>query len=235
MPDWDSSATAGLEVRGYRRGALTTDSWDQYVIPVKDRIVSFLGRASTFVTPGRAAVGQKILALHNATGSSVFVSVNRIRVDSLHTAAAGKAPTVLPPIIRVYRFTAVPTNGTSLTKVALGDSTTTSNASVTAWGDASGDNAGAGTSSATTLTITPNPANAPLAQAYAPRVMVVGTSASTFYEPMDTIEFFVGEPDVMLRPLEGVVVFLEHATNTTGNPTTDKWLAFVDWEEWTRP
>jgi hypothetical protein len=32
-------ATAGVEVRGYRRGTLTTDSWDQYVIPVKDRIV----------------------------------------------------------------------------------------------------------------------------------------------------------------------------------------------------
>lgn len=234
MPDVDSSATAGLEVRGYRRGGLTTDPWDQYVVPVKDRVVGFTGRASTFVTPGRAAVAQKILAIHNATGSSVFVSVNRIRVDVLQTAAAGKAPTVLPPIIRVCRFTAVPTNGTSLTKVPLGDSTVTSNASVTTWGDASADNGGAGTSSATTLTITV-PANQVLAQAYGPRIMVVGTSASTFYEPLDTIEFFVGEPDVMLRPLEGVVVFLDMATVTTGNPTTDKWLAFVDWEEWTRP
>lgn len=234
MPDVDSSATAGLEVRGYRRGALTTDSWDQYVVPVKDRIVGFTGRASTFVTPGRAAVSQKILAIHNATGSSVFVSVNRIRVDVLQTAAAGKAPTVLPPIIRVCRFTAVPTNGTSLTKVPLGDSTISSSASVTTWGDASADNGGAGTSSATTLTITV-PANQVLAQAYGPRIMVVGTSASTFYEPLDTIEFFVGEPDVMLRPLEGCVVFLDQATVTTGNPTTDKWLAFVDWEEWTRP
>jgi hypothetical protein len=234
MPDVDSSATAGLEVRGYRRGALTTDSWDQYVIPVKDRVVGFTGRASTFVTPGRAATSQKILAIHNATGSSVFVSINRIRVDVIQTAAAGKAPTVLPPIIRVCRFTAVPTNGTSLTKVPLGDTTVSSNSAVTCWGDASADNAGAGTSSATTLTITV-PANNILAQAYGPRIMVVGTSASTFYEPLDTIEFFVGEPDVMLRPLEGVCVFLEHATNTTGNPTTDKWLAFVDWEEWTRP
>jgi hypothetical protein len=86
MADIDSSATSGVEVRGYRRGTLTTDSWDQYVIPVKDRIVGFTGRAATFVTPGRAAVSQKIMALHNATGSSVIVNVNRMRVDLLSTA-----------------------------------------------------------------------------------------------------------------------------------------------------
>lgn len=225
MPDVPSSATAGIQARGYRRGALTTDSWDQYVVPIKDRIVGFTGRASTFITPGRAAVGQKILALHNATASAVFVSVNRMRIDTLSTAV--KAVTVFPPIIRVHRFTALPTGGTTLAKTPLGDSTITSNASVTAWGDSSADNAGAGTSSATTLTIT---AGAVLAQAYAPRVLT-----AVGYELMDTIEFFVGEPDVMLRPLEGVCVFLDQAVVTTGNPTTDKWLAFVDWEEWTRP
>lgn len=225
MPDVPSSATAGIQARGYRRGALTTDSWDQYVVPIKDRIVGFTGRASTFITPGRAAVGQKILALHNATASAVFVSVNRMRIDTLSTAV--KAVTVFPPIIRVHRFTALPTGGTQLAKTPLGDSTITSNASVTAWGDSSADNAGVGTSSATTLTIT---AGAVLAQAYAPRVLT-----AVGYELMDTIEFFVGEPDVMLRPLEGVCVFLDQAVVTTGNPTTDKWLAFVDWEEWTRP
>jgi hypothetical protein len=235
MPDVGSSTTAGLDFRAYRRGALTNDDCDQYVIPVKDRIVGFTGRAATWITPGRAATSQKILALHNATGSSVFVSVNRIRIDCLNTAAAGKAPTVFPPIIRIYRFTAVPTNGTSLAKTPLGDSTVTSDSSVTAWGDATSTEAsGAGTSSATTLTISVT-AGAILAEAYAPRILVVGTSASTFYEPIDTVEFFVGEPDVMLRPLEGVCVFLENATVTTGNPTTDKWLGIIDWEEWTRP
>jgi hypothetical protein len=235
MADTDSSATAGVEVRGYRRGTLSTDSWDQYVIPVKDRIVSFTGRAATFVTPGRAAVSQKILALHNATGSSVIVNVNRIRVDLLSTAF--KAITVLPPIIRINRFTTLPTNGTALTKTAL-DSTLTSNASVTAWGDASADNSGAGTSSATTLTIT---AGAVLAQGYAPRYTgfatpnVTAASGVPMYEMLDTIEFFVGEPDITLRALEGICVFLDQATVTTGNPTTDKWLAVIDWEEYTRP
>lgn len=235
MADFPSSATAGIQARGYRRGSLSTDSWDQYVIPVKDRIVSFTGRAATFVTPGRAAVSQKILALHNATGSSVIVNVNRIRVDMLSTAF--KAATVFPPIIRVVRFTTVPTNGTVLAKTGL-DTSLSSDASVTAWGDASADNGGAGTSSATTLTIT---AGAALAQAYAPRYTgfatpnVTAASGVPMYEPLDTIEFFVGEPDITVRALEGVCVFLDQATVTTGNPTTDKWLAFVDWDEYTRP
>lgn len=225
MPDVDSNATSGLEVRGYRRGAASTDGWDQYVVPVRDRITSFRGRAATFVTPGRAATGQKILALHNATGSTVLVSVNRIRVDLLSSVA--KAITVIPPIIRVNRFTAVPTGGTVLTKGPI-DTSMTSNASVTAWGDSSGDNAGNGTSSTTTLTIT---AGAILGQAYAPRLV-----SASGYEPLDTVEFFLGETDVVLRALEGVCVFLEHPNTTAlGNPSTDRWISTIDWEEYTRP
>lgn len=229
MGDIDTSAVSGVEARGYRRGTVSTDSWDQYVVPVRDRIVSFAGRVSTFITPGRAAVGQKILALHNATGSTVTICVNRIIVDMLQTAAAGKAPTVIVPLIRIHRFTAVPTNGTALTKVPM-DSTQSSNASVTAWGDASAD----GTLSGTTLTVT-IPAGSCLHQQYAPRILVVGTSASTFYEPVDTAMFFEGEPDITLRALEGICVFLDQAVVTTGNPATDRWIATVDFEEYTRP
>jgi hypothetical protein len=120
------------------------------------------------------------------------------------------------------------------------DTSVSSNASVTAWGDSSADNAGAGTSSASALTITPT-ANATLAQVYAPRLTgfatpnVTAASGVPFYEPLDTVEFFVGEPDVTLRALEGIVVSLDVATVTTGNPTTDKWLAVVDWDEYSRP
>lgn len=231
MPEIDSNAVSGVEVGGYRRGAASTDRWDQYVVPVRDRISSFKGRATTFVTPGRGATAHKILALHNATGSTVLANVNRIRVDLLSTVS--KAITTVPPVIRVHRFTAVPTNGTALTKVGL-DTAQTSNASITAWGDASGDNAGAGTSSATTLTIT---AGGALAQTWAPRVAsfaVPATGSNPFYEPIDTVEFFVGETDITLRALEGVCVFIDLVT-ATNNPTTDKWLASIDWEEYTRP
>jgi hypothetical protein len=222
MGDIDTTAVSGVEARGYRRGAVSTDSWDQYVVPVRDRISSFYGRACTFKTPGRAATTQKILALHNATASSVVVCINRITVDLLSTVV--KAITVVPPVIRCHRFTAVPTNGTALAKVAL-DTSQSSNAAVTAWGDASAD----GTGSATTLTVT-IPANSMLAQVYAPRWI---TAAG--YEPVDTASFFYGEPDITLRALEGVVVYLDAAVVTTGNPATDMWVASVDWEEYTRP
>ena len=222
MGDIATTAISGVEARGYRRGSAGTDDWDQYVVPVRDRISSFYGRACTFKTPGRAATTQKLAALHNATGSSVTVCVNRITVDLLTTVA--KTLLIIPPVIRVHRFTAVPTNGTVLAKVAL-DTSQSSNASVTAWGDASAD----GTGSGTTLTVTV-PASSMLAQVYAPRFI---TAAG--YEPVDTAAFFYGEPDITLRALEGVVVFLDAAVVTTGNPATDSWICSIDWEEYTRP
>jgi hypothetical protein len=229
MGDVESTSTAGQEWRGYRRGGTAGDPVDQYVVPVRDRIPSFYGRASTFVTPGRAGTtGQKILALHNATGSPVLVCVNRIVVDVLQTAAAGIAPTVFVPVIRIHRFTVVPTNGTALTKVKM-NSALSSDAAVTAWGDASAD----GTGSGTTLTVT-IPAGSCLHQKYTPRILVIGTSASSFYEPIDTAPFFEGEPDITLGALEGVVVFLDY-TVAAGNPTTNRWIATIDWEEYTRP
>lgn len=224
MGDVASTAVGGQEWRGYRRGTGGTDDVDQYVVPVRDRVASFSGRVSTFITPGRAAVGQKILALHNATGSPVIVCVNRIVVDVLSTVT--KAITVIPPLIRIHRFTVVPTDGTVLSKVPM-DTTQSSNASVVARGDASAD----GTLSAVTLNVT-IPAGSTLHQKYAPRLF--GT-APIGYEPIDTAPFFEGEPDVTLRALEGICVFLDQAVVTTGNPSTDRWVAMVDFEEYTRP
>lgn len=221
MPDIDSSAVSGVEVGGYRRGAVSTDPWHQYVIPTTDRITTYHGRCTSFITPGRAATSQKIMAIHNATGSSVLVNVNRIRVDVLITAV--KAVTIKVPIIRVVRFTALPTNGTALTKAPT-DTAETSNASVTLWGDASAD----GTGSGTTLTITPS--GRPLGQAQAPRVFT-----AVGYEMLDTVTFFEGETDITLRALEGLAVFLDDAVVTTGIPATDRYSASIDWEEYTRP
>ena len=182
------------------------------------RVVSCHGRACSFKTPGRAAVSQKLMSIHNATGSSILVDVNRIRVDVLSTVV--KAITVVVPVIRVYRYTTIQTNGSVLTK-GLVDTTLTSNASVTVTGDASADGVG----SATTLTITPTTM---LAQAYAPRWV---TAAGI--EQIDTIEFFAGETDITLRALEGLVVFLESAVVTTGIPATDNYIVSIDWAEYT--
>lgn len=204
-------------------GANTVE--EQYVIVQDEKVISYQGRAASFRIPGRAAAAQNLGAIHNATGSAVLVRVNRILVDML-SLTAGKAATILTPVLRVRRFTAVPTNGTAMTK-APRDSALSSNASVTVWQDASADR----TSSTTTLTIT---GGSIVAEANAPRMIAV-TAANTFYEPVDMAEFFVGEPDVILRPLEGLVVAAEDAIASTGNPATDHWSVVIDWDEYTLP
>ena len=199
------------------------------MVPVKDRITTFSGRATTFSTKGIAtAATQPIISLYNATGSTVVVSVNRVKVDLLTIAAAGKAPTVQTPVIRVRKTTAIHTAGTVLTKQAM-DSSLSSNASVTVHGGTASDGG-----ALTTLAVTASTGSA-LSQAWAPRLLVVGTSASTLYEAADPLVFFEGEPDIVIRANEGIAVLLEGAVVTTGNPATDRWLATIDWEEWTRP
>lgn len=182
------------------------------------KVLSFHGRSCTFKTPGRAAVSQKILSIHNAAASAVLVDIQRIRVDVLNTAV--KAVTVVVPVVRVVRYSAAQTNGTVLAKGAI-DTIQASNASVTVTGDASAD----GTLSATTLTLTPT---GTLAQAYACRVFT-----AVGYEIMDTVEFFLGDTDITLRAGEGLAVFLDAAVVTTGIPATDAYISSVDWVEYT--
>jgi hypothetical protein len=227
MGDLDTSAVTGVELRGYRRGTLSTDSWDQYVVPVNDRVASFYGRASTFRTPGRGAASQKLMAIHNAANSPVIVNVSRIRVDLL--TQAPKTITTLPPIMRVHRFSVLPTNGNAITKTGL-DTGGNTNTAVTLWGDASAD----AVSSTTTLTVT-IPANSCLAQAYAPRQVAANTtpSSAAAYEIIDTITFLEDEPDIVVRPLQGICVYLDQS-ETAGNLTSDMWVGILDWEEYTQ-
>ncbi len=178
---------------------------------------TFRGRVATFRTLGRAGTaGQKIFALHNATGSTKVVHINQMFVDVAHTAAIVVG--TIPVIIRIHRFTAIPTNGTALTKVSK-DTSLTANASITAWGDASAD----GTGSATTLTVT-IPAGNLISQEFTPRIV---TAAGI--EFFDRTEFLT-DKDVVLRALEGVVVFLDYTT-TAANPATAHWTVGCDWWE----
>lgn len=178
---------------------------------------TFRSHVQSFRTPGRAGTaGQKIFAIHNATGSTKIIRVNRLAVDLACTVI--KAVTVLPPVIRVHRFTAVPTNGTALTKTSK-DTALTTSASVTAWGDASAD----GTSSASALAVT-IPAGSCLVQEFAPRLIT-----AVGYEPFDRT-ILLENSDVVLRALEGLVVFVDYVL-ATQNPTTDMWLAGCDFYE----
>jgi len=173
-------------------------------------------RANTFRIPGRAGTaGQKIFSIHNASGSTTRVLLNTISVDT--TATVVKAVTVLPPIIRIWKVTVLPTNGTAVTKVPL-DSNYLSSSSVTVLQDASAD----GTSSASALTAT-LPAETIAAEQFAQRLI---TAASG--EPSTAVTFDL--EGLTLNPLEGVVVFLDY-TLATQNPVTDMWTVSCDWTE----
>jgi uncharacterized integral membrane protein len=179
---------------------------------------TYRGRCSTFRTPGIAGTaGQKIFAIHNATGSTKLVKVNKIRVDL--TCTVVKAVTVLPPVVRVHRVTVLPTNGTAGSKVAK-DSALSSSASVTVFQGASAD----GTASGTALTAT-IPAGSCIDEEFAPRLI---TAAG--YEMSDRMEFDFHDDEIVLRALEGIVVFLDY-TLATQNPTTDMWTVMCDWDE----
>jgi len=177
----------------------------------------FKGSTASFRTLGRAGTaGQKIAAIHNATGSAIKVKIKRIRVDMWQTVV--KAVTVAPPIVRIWKFTAVPTNGTVLTKNKIGGSTT-SNASCTLWGDASADGVG----SATTLTVT-LPTGTIIDQHVGPRLITAVGEVGVF-------EMEFEYPDgIQLEALEGICVFLDY-TLATQNPVTDMWVTSIEWEE----
>ena len=180
----------------------------------------FSGRAATFRIPGRAGTaGQKLFSIFNAVGSTVAAEVTKISVDTTSTVI--KAVTVLPPVIRLYKVTVLPTNGTAVTKVAE-DSLKSSNASVTVLQDASAD----GVSSTTALTAT-LPAGAVVTQEYAPRMI---TAAG--FELADRVAFLSGDMEsVVLRPGEGLVVMLDYVL-ATQNPITDIYLVGARWVEY---
>lgn len=176
---------------------------------------TFRGRASTFRIPGRAGTaGQKLMTFHNATGSGKIVYINAVSVDLYQTVV--KAVTVAPPIVRVYRITAVPTGGGIISKTAK-DSLLTSHASVVVTCDATSDGTIAGTALGATLTTM-------LVQEVSPRLI---TAAG--YEPADRLDF-LKEAYILLRAGEGICVELNY-TLATQNPITDMWVLNVDWYE----
>jgi hypothetical protein len=183
--------------------------------------ITFRGRASTFRTPGRAGTAnQNLSALWNGSTTKVC----RIRgcgVDLLQQAT--KALTVIPPVIRFYRFTTAPTGGTTATKNAV-DTNLSSDANVLIYGDASAD----GTSSAAAIAVTTSGGS--FTQEFAPRLLTSGTTPATnLYEMFDK-EIYFDVDDVVVRPSQGILLRLDY-TVATANPTTDMWVVNWLWTE----
>lgn len=203
----------GKKLRTYDKG---TAGHDQFVIPTTERTLTYRGRANSFATLGIAGTtGHKLMTLHNASGSSVLVDVQRVWTDVMQTAAR----VVEQAKIRVHRITALPAGGTAFPKVAM-DSAQTSSSSVTLLQSTASDT---GTATAITATI---PANSVLVQEWAPRALTM-----TGYEQYDRSVYFEGDP-VRLRASEGICLELVY-TVATASPTTDKWLYGVEWDEFT--
>ena len=219
MADSSIAITAGT---GTAVDTFTMPNGDHRQVVMVNDHGSYAGKAATFTIPGRAGTtGQKLFSIHNATGSTIVAEVHKITVDLVQTVV--KAVTVMPPVIRLWKVTVLPTNGTAATKVAEDSSSTATSASVTVLQDASAN----GTSSTTALTAT-LPAGTVVSEEFAPRLL---TAAG--YEMFDRTEF-MSDPleSVVLRPLEGLVVFLDY-TLATQNPVTDMWLVGARWEEYT--
>jgi hypothetical protein len=199
------------------------DTSGAYPLPVTldgAELVSYDGRASSFRMPGRAGTaGQKIFSIFNTTGSGLLVKLEEVHIHL--TATVIKAVTVLPPMVRLYRVTAAPTNGTAATKVPK-DSAKSSSASVAILFDASAD----GTSSATALTATPV-GGALTAQFAARMITAAGFDMIAKLSLMDGPDEYV-----LLREGEGVIAVLDYVL-ATQNPVTDMWIVSADWTEFT--
>jgi hypothetical protein len=183
---------------------------------------TFRGRCNTFRTPGRAGTtGQKIMSIYNPAGSNRAVILNQMVIDLYQTVI--KAVGTPPPLIRAHRITVAPTNGTVLTRVAKDTALPVANSVVEIRGDAASD----GNGSATTLTqaIAVGGAATTLTQEYAPRLIT-----AVGYEMFDRTELLEGK-EIFLRPGEGILLFLDY-TIANSNPTTDMWMAGMDWFEY---
>lgn len=216
MADSSIPITAGT---GTNIDTYTTPNGDHRQIVMVQDYGGYEGRAASFIIPGRAGTtGQKLFAIHNATGSLVNVDVEQFAVDIYQTVV--KAVTVPPPLIRVAKFTAVPTGGTTVTKMAKDTSLPATSASVTLWQDASANTVSSGTA----LAFTPTGG---MTQEFAPRLI---TAAG--YELFDRTVFLDAGGPITLRPLEGLGVELIY-TVATQNPITDMWSVNVKWQEYT--
>jgi hypothetical protein len=219
----DQPSAAGVaDVRARERTdpVLGTTVAEQYVIPISERVASFKGMATSFRMPGRAATAQNLFAIFNASGSTVLVAVRRLSFQMDVTTAL----TAVAKQIKTSRITAVPTNGTALSKVAV-DSAQTSSANVTVWNDASAD----GTSSATTLTATPGTAGW---QQFAMRMHTA--AGQVLMDDEAVVPLLSADDPVILRASEGLLVSVVAAA-TTSNPTTDQMIVQCMFEEFTLP
>lgn len=134
MPDrlvgvTDQASGAGIaDVRVRERTVNAVTVGEQYVIPIKERVPTFIGMVPTFRTLGTAAAAPHWVAtVENQTGSARLVLVRQV-VFYMDSTAATTTPN---PIATLCRPTGTIAGGTTLTKTSVGVGTDTADTSAT--------------------------------------------------------------------------------------------------------
>lgn len=232
-------ASAG-GVADYRVRERTVESVsvaEQYLIPVRWRVPSFVGMASTFRTTA-AAVNVHLSTISNAAGSSVLVAVRAIDITGTNLTNSASSRFMF-----LTQHAAVPTAGVNMTKVSVGtgaDAAETSSSSVLVKGTNSAD---AGALTAITLAAGTRVGAASgvrlatlvgqtgiIDTSFGPTGMyLVGPPTKSPPPTHGGAEAFLIDNPYILRAGESLAVSYESAT--TGSHLVASWL----WEEYTLP
>jgi hypothetical protein len=208
-----------VPVRARSRSISGTTYAEQYVIPIPERVPSFKGMAATFRTLGNAASPQNLFSIENQAGSSVLVALRRLSVQMDSVAALAAVATQF----KTSRPSALPTNGTPLTKVAF-DSALSSASAVVLRGATASDGG-----AATAITATAGSAGW---HQFAMRLHTLVGQVLVDDEAL--IPLLTADDPIYLRPGESLLTQIVQAT-AANNKNTDHYVVNCMWEEFTLP
>ncbi len=172
---------------------------------------------TSFRTLGAAALTQNLFTLENSAGSTLLLAVRRMTVQLDATAVLA----AVAPVIKTSRLAALPTGGTTLTKVAFDTAAPTPAATTIARGATASDGGGA-----TAITAT---AGTPMWSQFTMRMhTLVGQVAM---EDQSLVPTVAQEDPLILRAGEAILVQIVAAA-TTSNPVTNHWVVNCMVEEY---
>jgi hypothetical protein len=218
------AGVADVRVRERTDPSLGTTVAEQYVIPINERVPSFIGSASTFRTLGTAAASPHwLFHIINGTGSGKVVVIRQLTWYMDSTAAT----TAINVIGTVCRPTGTEAGGTALTKTNVGtgaDAAESSHANVVLDGATASD--GGVATAITGLTV----ANR-IWRAFGMRLHTAVGQASGM--PKELVPPALRNSGIVLRDAEQLAVQLDYTASD--NPATMHHIVNCLWEEYTLP
>jgi hypothetical protein len=216
----DQASGAGIaQVRTRERTVASETVAEQYVIPISERVASFKGIVTSFRTLGNAASPQNLFSIENAAGSTVLLAIRRMSIQMDATVAN----TSVACSFKTSRPTAVPTGGTTLSKVSF-DSTQSSSSSVVARGATASDGGAATAITATAGSI-----------GWSQFAMRLHTGAGQVtMDDQSLVPTLCEDDPIILRAGEALLVQVTNAT-AANNLATNHYIVNAMFEEFTLP